>query len=343
MIIYGAADLHLKERIWRSRSDITGDAYIAFARLVRMVMRDPGAVLLLAGDIFDSPYPEGIDELAFSTGMNKLRERGHRVYGIAGNHDAENYYRPLLFGMQELTEEPVDIGEGIMVAGIPYCRSVEKLAEGLANAPVCDILLMHAGFHHLLGFDESWQCDVKDIPEHVDRVLNGHVHVKDVTGKVLSPGSLSVGSVAEFTTAHGVFRFDTTRCQTQWIPIATRPFVVADWNDGPPAIPKPMGNRLPVINLVYQSTHVARVEDFKEKHKEEAHFLDNMQTLETVSGNQALITSEGMDVDRVVRESLARRLGDDAEAAHIAAELVRTEEPARWLEEYVTEANNAVQ
>ena len=72
MNIYGAADLHLKSNIWKSRDDITGDAYAAFAALVKLVIGDPGSVLLLAGDVFDSTSPEGVDEYVFSIGMQKL-------------------------------------------------------------------------------------------------------------------------------------------------------------------------------------------------------------------------------------------------------------------------------
>lgn len=338
MNIYGAADLHLKSNIWKSRDDITGDAYAAFAALVKLVMGDPGSALLLAGDVFDSTSPEGVDEYVFSIGMQKLLSAGHRVYGIPGNHDGEQYYRPLLFGLQEVSDNPVDIGGGIMVAGIPYMRSVEKLSEALANAPVCDILLMHAGFRHLLGFDEACQCESRDIPEHVDMVLNGHVHVHDVTGKVYSPGSLSVNSVTEFTAGHGVFRINTDTRQTDWIPIAVRHYIAVNWTEGDTVkIPEAIRKRLPVINLIYTNAQAAEVAAFKERNKERAVFLDNVQTLETIGGQDTVASCESIDVERVVHDSVSRRLGEDQEASHIALELTRTDEPAEWLERYLHE------
>lgn len=337
MIVFGAADLHLKETIWKSKPEIAGDAYVAFARLVRIVSQEPGSVLLLGGDIFNSTYPDGLDEYAFATGMRKLTDSGHSVYGVSGNHDGEQYYRPWLFGLQPLTEIATDIGDGVTVAGIPYHRSGERLSTALSDAPVCDILVMHAGFRHLLGFEEACQCEIKDVPEHVGMVLNGHIHVKDVTGRVYSPGSLSVTNVAEFSAGHGVFRIDTASWEVTWIPIKTREFITVKWDDGPPTIPPSVGRRLPVLNLVFTSAQAADVAAFKAEYQDRAMFLDNMQTLETVNNQEALVMCEGLDVDRVIKESLQRRVGSDPEAAHVTEELLRTDTPAEWLTAYLAE------
>lgn len=341
MIIYAAADLHLKERVWRNRADVAGDAYAAFARLVGLVRRDPGSVLLLAGDVFDSPAPAGIDELAFATGMRRLRDSGHRVLGVPGNHDTETYWRPLLFGVEELGAEPVPLGDGVTVAGVPYHRSVEALAEALANAPVCDILVMHAGFRHLLGFEEACQCEESDVPEHVRMVVNGHVHVKDVTGRVHSPGSLTVTGVDGFDEGHGAFRIDTSDWKVSWHPVKTREFVTVEWGGDPPAIPPVVRSRLPVMNLVYPREQGAEVAAFKERHENDAVFLDNVLTLGDAADNPFPGNIQGtMDVGGVIRESLARRLGDDAEAAHVAGGLLDSESPADWLEGYLKERSS---
>lgn len=337
MIIWGAADLHLRETIWRSRRDVSGDAYAAWGQLIGMVLKDPGAILLLGGDVFHTHAPSSMDELAFATGMRRLMMKGHAVYGVAGNHDDEDYYRPQLFGMEILPEgEAVEVG-GITVAGIPYHRSAEQLAQALADAPACDILVMHAGFRHLLGFEEACQCEQQDIPEHVGMVLNGHVHVYNVTGKVYSPGSLSPNSVSEFGAGHGAFRIDTEKTEVVWHPIHTRHFVTVRWDDAPPSIACSIGGRLPVINLIYNSTQTAAVETFKQENEGRALFLDNVQNLETVTGLEMAAVGEGLDIEGVVRESLGRRLSGDAEASRVALELTRTENPALWLEQFLGE------
>ena len=172
-MIYVAADLHLRRQTWKSRPDINGDQYNAWAQLCYTVADDPDGVLVLAGDIFDTPYPTGLDETAFRMGLDLLGERP--CYFIPGNHDMEEVPRPSIFGAVQLQLSPVTLKNGFKISGIPFTRSTNTLHEHLATIDPVDMLVMHTGFRHLLGFEETWQVSAEDIPEHVGMVMAGHV------------------------------------------------------------------------------------------------------------------------------------------------------------------------
>lgn len=338
MIVFFAADLHLRSAIWEGRGAGAGDHYLAWKLLVDVVKDHPGSVLLLGGDVFNTPSPSGLDQYAFARGMSSLARAGNKVYGISGNHDEEDYYRPLLHGMIELTPRPVDIG-GVTVAGLSWIRSSDKLVQELSTVPPVDILVTHIAFQHLIGFEGAPQCTQADVPEHVGMIFNGHIHVKNINGRVYSPGSLAVNNVTEFGTDHGVFKYDTDTRKCWYIQIRTRNFATLAWEDGqePPEIPPALGANLPVINLIYTPGQAPEVDTFKEANEGKALFLDNVQNIETLARLGSPATPAAMDLDAVIRQGISNRLEGHPDALGLAMDLASNEDPANCLERYINE------
>lgn len=334
-MIFFTADVHLRPYVWSNRKDISGDAYFAWQTLATVVSGHPGSVLLLGGDIFHTNSASGMDQHQFDLGMRMMLDNDIRIYGIPGNHDVESYYRPRLHGMEMLGPEPVELN-GLRVCGIPWIRSSDMLVEALGNIPPCDILVTHCGFRHLLGFEDAAQCDHQDVPEHVGMVFNGHIHVLSVKHRVYSPGSLSVNSVAEFDVPHGFMCLDEETRKTEYVTMRTREFVSHEWLEGPPdKLPGPMGDRLPVMNLIYGNDLTPEVEAFKEAHPEIL-FLDNVQTMETLV-QASPERGSALDLGTVMRDSIRERLRDSPDAQQLALDLLESENPAETIQMFVEE------
>lgn len=334
-MLFFAADLHLKPRIWEARKDITGDSYTAWHAMVAVICKYPGSALLLGGDVFHTASPSGEDQYHFAEGMQRLQEADVQVWGIPGNHDIEGYYRPRLHGLKMLSPEPVTLN-GLSVAGIPWIRSSAKLVEVMSELPPCDILVTHCGFEHLLGFEGAVQCTDSDVPEHVGKIFNGHVHTKNITRRVYSPGSLSVNSVAEFNTPHGFFWLDEATGGVGHVSINTREFVTHLWDGPPKSLPGPKGKNLPVMNMIYTKDQTAEVDRFKEEHAEAILFLDNVQTIETLD-TSPVAAGTGFDLGQVIQESIQHRLKDNPDAYQLATDLVSSDTPVEILESYLQE------
>ncbi len=86
MKIVHAADLHLKPLIWKSRPEISGDAHYSMSQIVEYCRTNSADLLVLAGDIFDSPHPDCETVRFFIQCMSALQDVTAVAY-VMGNHD----------------------------------------------------------------------------------------------------------------------------------------------------------------------------------------------------------------------------------------------------------------
>lgn len=336
-MIYVAADLHIRECTWKSRPDISGDQYNAWAQLCYAVKKDPEGVLVLAGDIFDTPYPTGLDEAAFSRGLRIIGERP--CYFIPGNHDMESVPRPSVFGAIQLSDEPVTVCNGFTIAGISFTRSTAALHERLEDIPAVDMLVMHTGFRHLLSFEETWQVSVEDVPEQVGMVMVGHVHLHNENGKVFSPGSLALHRADEYDKGHGYFVVDPVTRKVSWRPVRTRVYVSVDLDKG---VDQSLMERLaastdhnrPVVLLNYRNDDTAKAEALQELWKDRVLFVSNARSGETIRAIEETV-DETVDIDREV----TRWLGENLTKGQfdMAQAMLEAQDPSEELSKYLKE------
>lgn len=335
-MIYVAADLHLRERIWKGHPDIRGDQFYAWAQLCYAVKNDPEGVLVLAGDIFDTPYPTGVTEAAFSQGM-KIME-GHDCYFIPGNHDDEACPRPWIFGMKALSPASADIVEynGFRIGGIPFTRSTKELHSILENLPSMDMLVMHTGFRHLLSFEETWQLSAEDIPEQIGMVMAGHVHVHSEQGKVYSPGSLALHRADEVNKGHGYFSVDPKTSAVTWHEVATRRFLPISLDkDVDQNVLKELssnwrGPNKPVVLLDYRNDDTAKAEALQELWKDRLLFVCNARSSETARAMEDA-PGDSVDLDSVANDWLSKNL--TKEQCDMARSFMESEDPSATLSE----------
>jgi len=221
MSVLWTSDLHVKPASVYRKNLLKDDAFIAVDQIEEIAVRNSVRAVILGGDVFDSNSPCGESIYRIFNFINKMHQQNTLVYYIEGNHDRVNknphlsdrYYdeHRLLssLGALPLGQRKVEI-DGMTYYGIDYCP-VAKLHERLAQVPECDVLCLHTGFRHLIGFEGAYDMTKEQVPENVKKlVLVGHVHVHDETMtkrgvKIASCGSPWVWRVSECDAEHGVF------------------------------------------------------------------------------------------------------------------------------------------
>lgn len=338
MIIF-AADLHLRPQIWARRPDIAGDHALAWASLVRATLARPGASLVLGGDVFHNTAPSGAVEYLFKKGMDALLGKGRRVFFIKGNHDDEEVHRASLFGAEQLADgEVVDIG-GIKVAAVNHTRVNDLAQERLADAPPCDILVMHTAFRHALGFADMWQCSEEDVPEQVGMVLAGHIHKHLERGKVLIPGSICVNGVDEFDPGdHGYYVVDGGKAT--WRPLRGRVFLSVEHGDGTAALLDRLGKARhilpPVVNIRHSQDEAGAVEGLAAAHPG-TRFMLNARRADLADNLVEEGGHGGLDLEGVVAKAMDELLAGNQEARGLAAALITAQDPSGELGKYLEE------
>lgn len=84
------ADLHLGrpfDALGLRAEERREDLRAAFRRMVERAIQEKVDLFLVAGDLFDSPFPPPADREAAREGFRRLRDAGVRCFAIPGNHD----------------------------------------------------------------------------------------------------------------------------------------------------------------------------------------------------------------------------------------------------------------
>lgn len=212
-MIFATADWHLLKPLRDNVKALADDSQDMLRQLVDGVLAYPAAGetkhLVLAGDICDKSRIDGRTADALRAAMDRLNKEGVRIYYIEGNHDVQSDFIsrpvPLLESVARcavklVPQEPVMIDD-LTVCGISWAPG-DRMAEALKTVPrSCTMLVMHAPFEHLLGFEGAYEFSESDIPDHVWHVVCGDIHTPKLSqfGELtfLSPGCLNPCNVTE--------------------------------------------------------------------------------------------------------------------------------------------------
>lgn len=207
VLIAHAADIHLGYAQY-GLGEREMDIYEAFEELVEAVRKEKPDLLLIAGDLFDSPRPPIRALMRARELLGRLRLSGVRICHVIGDHEIPKRVKD--FPPTAILEEVSDyaglrnivMGDDLIVTGLDRVRLSEKdealsilgeLAEE-AKRFKKRILLAHAP---LRGPENM----VKDLPKGYSYYALGHEHDRrafSIDGSAAAyPGSIEILSTSE--------------------------------------------------------------------------------------------------------------------------------------------------
>jgi DNA repair exonuclease SbcCD nuclease subunit len=237
-----ASDLHLKPASSYRKTLLAGDSFYALRQIQEYAIENKVTHIILGGDVCDSNQPPGEVTNFLTEFVAIMNHHKITVLYTEGNHDKvnRNPYLPkqfysehrLLSGNGATPLDCVEI-DGLVIRGIDYCKG-DKLIEALNNLDECDVVCIHAGFRHLLSFDDAYDLTKEDIPDTVKQaVLVGHIHVANSsqTDKgvwIHSSGSTYPWRIDEAQRKHGFLHFFDTMANPKYVELDCRKYYDID-------------------------------------------------------------------------------------------------------------------
>ena len=207
--ILHTADVHLDSPL-RSlalrdpelRDRVQTSSRTALSRIVDIALANDVVALLIAGDLFDGAERSARTAAFLTLQLERLRERGVRVFYVKGNHDVEN---PLT-GELSLPDNvhvfdgrggKVQLAEGVWIHGVSFAnRHAPESLLPKFPAPVegaVNIAMLHTSLAGAEGHDPYAPCTVGELTDAgFDYWALGHVHRRQVHSKapwVVMPGT----------------------------------------------------------------------------------------------------------------------------------------------------------
>lgn len=174
----------------------------AFTTIVDIALAEDVTALLIVGDLFDGAERSARTAAFLTLQLERLLERGIRVFYIKGNHDAEN---PLT-GELSLPDNvhvfdgrggKVQLTDGVWIHGVSFAgRHAPESLLPKFQAPVegaVNIAMLHTSLTGAEGHDPYAPCALGDLTAAgFDYWALGHVHRRQVHSRtpwVVMPGT----------------------------------------------------------------------------------------------------------------------------------------------------------
>jgi len=213
MKIMHVADLHLGCRQY-GFAEREEDFYRALHEVGQIAIDKHVDVVILAGDIFDSPKPPAKAVLEMSTFVRKMQVLDKVVVGIEGNHDKtqDNYWlrvcriEPL--EDRQVAQIQMKTLETVKIAGLNFDRSeniLSRLDEMSDQGMKAEVVALHLGLAEM-GAGFSPDLSVHQLAPKLKAIgckycALGHIHVpmEQQVDRIwfAQPGSLELKSIDE--------------------------------------------------------------------------------------------------------------------------------------------------
>lgn len=191
-----AADLHLDSpftgigSLREGFADVMRDASLqAWDALIDCCLEEEAEFLVLSGDLFDRADGTPRGRSRVRRGIERLQERGIRVFAVHGNHDPLSGRSPLaglegvhVFRKDIPTSETIDHPAGLVtVHGVSFGKRevTENLALKFArgDAPGLHVGVLHCSVGEREGHGTYAPCTVADlVAARMDYWALGHIH-----------------------------------------------------------------------------------------------------------------------------------------------------------------------
>lgn len=210
------ADLHLDARFsaWGEKESLRrADLLKTFERIVNLAIKKDVQILLISGDLFDSPHPEPTTVARVRSELHRLVERGITPVLLPGTHDPyapkNSIYRRETFPGVILTEAQLSEPVHLLIKGVScyfygFAYQTGKADELLPSLQRRNLPGFHIGLLHGSRRGSSeWNYRHKDLPFdladlvslRLDYLALGHYHTfetfEDESGRIVAayPGS----------------------------------------------------------------------------------------------------------------------------------------------------------
>jgi DNA repair exonuclease SbcCD nuclease subunit len=244
MLVAHIADLHLGYAQF-NLEEREEDVYETFHEAVDISVREGAKLVILAGDIFHTPRPNGKAVITLANALKKLKEKQIPVVFILGEHDISRL-RDVPFAhvfgnlglMKKLkTDEPFVVND-VAVLGADKERrgNIDSLIEKLKNAEQAArgfkkrILVMHQGLTDLNKF--AGEINATDLPAGFDYYALGHYHdhqekrFANLGGPLVYPGSLDLTpseGIKEVEKGFALVDMSGEEAKAHWVALHRRP------------------------------------------------------------------------------------------------------------------------
>ena len=174
---------------------------VAFANIIDAALSHEVTALLIAGDLFDGKERSARTGAFLITQLDRLREKGIRVFYIKGNHDAENPITGTLelpdnVHVFDASNKKIQLTEDIWIHGVSF--SNPHMPDSLLpkfSAPdsaVVNIAMLHTSLGGAEGHGNYAPCALSELKDMgFDYWALGHIHKRQIHSQspwVVMPG-----------------------------------------------------------------------------------------------------------------------------------------------------------
>jgi DNA repair exonuclease SbcCD nuclease subunit len=236
------SDVHLGTRQYGLKERYE-DFLAAFEQFSNTVAMRPPNMVIIGGDLFDSPRPDAHSVLVAQNVVRSLKAHGiSDILGIDGNHDLADGDWLDVIGVYPLSHayEPQH-AYGVKIMGINYRNGRDLIAaiqELIDRGVKTDILVAHFALAEMNG-GGSADTGVQELCPLLEKlgvkcVLMGHVHIPDARKwngiLFVNPGSTEMKSSNEPQEKY-YFEVDTDTWEATPVKIKTREVVQTEITD----------------------------------------------------------------------------------------------------------------
>lgn len=249
MLIAHISDIHLGYSQF-NLEEREEDVYDVFDQAINTSIKENAKVVILSGDLFHMPKPQGAAIVRFADALKRLKEKDIKTFFILGEHDISRtrgvpvpyVFHNLGYARYLNNGQPNEVNNTLLVGFDKHRRSeIEelygKLKEADKRAQAFNghkILVLHQGLSDFSSV--AGEMNSTDLPSNFTYYAMGHFHdryekrFEHLGGPLAYPGSVEITSSESIReTEKGFYLIDISgkEARLNWIKLDIRPQISA--------------------------------------------------------------------------------------------------------------------
>jgi DNA repair exonuclease SbcCD nuclease subunit len=246
MLVSHISDLHLGYSQF-NLEEREEDVYATFNEAIEISIKEGARLVILAGDIFHVPRPNGKAIITLANALKKLKERQVPVAFVLGEHDISrmrdvplaHVFSNLGLAKKLRLDEPFCVGGSLSIFGADKERrsNIDSLVDRLSQAGKVagraegkKVLVLHQGLADLNKF--AGEINSTDLPAAFNYYAMGHYHdhiekrYPTLGGPLVYPGSIDLTpseGIKEVEKGFALVDMSGEEPSTHWVALGRRP------------------------------------------------------------------------------------------------------------------------